>query len=138
MAFLEWGNTADHYQNRQPAWALVVEWVLEIWGTGTHNTVEKWVEGKLIKTFLNFLTYFCHISGFFKVERTKCAEEFWKIMKSGKKRKKGRKALFDLSSTHFLADSRYLKIGIRVPIPPLATRVSFYRLQVVNRYWSPM
>ena len=67
---------------------------------------------------------FCQIlaTWFFKVERTDDTAKLWKTLKCVKNlAKKWRKALFNLPSIHFLADSGYPKIGFRVSVPPLNT-----------------
>ena len=50
-----------HVIEDKPRFSEVWEQLLEIRVLGTCSTMEKWVEGKLNKAFLNFLPNSCHI-----------------------------------------------------------------------------
>ena len=72
------------------------------------------------KAFLQFCQIFAIFDDFSKWSTLKVLQNFEKLIKYGKiLAKKWRKVLFNLPSTHFLADSEYPKIGFRVPVLPL-------------------
>ena len=88
-------------------WLLVVARVTKNLISGTRSIMEKWVEGKLNKAFVHFLSIFFHNLMIVQIgwHRRHCDE----ILKNHhiwqKIGKKWRNALFNLPSTHFSADS---------------------------------
>ena len=98
-----------NFPARCAIWSISILRILEVpWS----NTIGK---GKLNNVFLHFLPYLW----FIKVEHTKGVTKLWKIIKYGKK---WRIDLFDLPSTHFLADSRYPKPKFRVLVSLLISK----------------
>ena len=76
----------------------------------------------------------CQVEQDFYSFFAKCFPPYLMIFQSGALQrnfgKKWRKALFNLPSTHFSANSRYAKIGFLVPLPRLNMRILFLRIKV--------